>query len=256
MEFYIISNDEFKAILFSAKEVEKIRASYSQTDIRKIEDIETLKSEANNLKNGKFYAVKKGIVSGIFFNWKVCSKMVSKVPDALYKSFPTIEEALTFMGLLNPDNKTENTTNSEQDNLSSKGPYAYVDGSFNETTGVYGYGVILVDGEERYDFSGSGNDKDFAAMRNVAGEVLGARRAINEAIAVGLKEITIYYDYQGIECWATGVWRRNKQGTIEYHDFVQKARELIDIKFVKVKAHSGVTLNEKVDKLAKTAVGL
>ena len=41
-------------------------------------------------------------------------------------------------------------------------------------------------------------------MRNVAGEVLGSMAAVKEAVAMGLTDLTIYYDYMGIEMWATG----------------------------------------------------
>lgn len=57
---------------------------------------------------------------------------------------------------------------------------------------------------ERHVISGSGNDPQMASMRNVAGEVLGSMAAVKEAVAMGLTDLTIYYDYMGIEMWATG----------------------------------------------------
>ena len=93
-------------------------------------------------------------------------------------------------------------------------------------------------------------------MRNVAGELLGAQSAIQEAMNQGLPEITIFYDYLGIEMWATGEWKRNKQGTQDYYDFIQKAKETIDIHFMKVKGHANIEGNEEADRLAKKAVGI
>ena len=46
-------------------------------------------------------------------------------------------------------------------------------------------------------------------MRNVAGEVLGSMAAIEKAVELGLEELSIYYDYMGIEMWAKGLWKRN-----------------------------------------------
>jgi hypothetical protein len=92
-----------------------------------------------------------------------------------------------------------------------------------------------MDEETSYEFSDSGHDKDMCSMQNVAGEILGAQRAITEAIALGLKEINVYYDYQGIESWADGSWKRNKKGTVQYYEFVQEAKKLIGINFYKVK---------------------
>ena len=77
-------------------------------------------------------------------------------------------------------------------------------------------------------------------MRNVAGEVLGSMAAIEKAVELGLEELSIYYDYMGIEMWAKGLWKRNKKGTIAYYDYVQSVKNQITLHFIKVKGHSGV----------------
>lgn len=134
--------------------------------------------------------------------------------------------------------------------------FAFVDGSFNAVTKVYGYGGFLVDGGQKHILQGAGSDPEMAEMRNVAGEICGCVAAVEKAIELGIKEIKIYYDYMGIEMWATGKWKRNKTGTAEYHDFMQKAAGLVNVRFVKVKGHSGVEGNEEADRLAKEAVGI
>ena len=76
-------------------------------------------------------------------------------------------------------------------------------------------------------------------MRNVAGEILGAMAAVKLAVEKGLPELAIYYDYLGIEMWATGGWKRNKTGTILYYDYAAGAGQ-IRVTFIRVKEHSGV----------------
>ena len=65
----------------------------------------------------------------------------------------------------------------------------------------------------------------------------------------------MFYDYEGIEKWATGEWRAKKElNKKNMFLFIQEKRKIIDIEFIKVQAHSGVELNEEVDTLAKNAL--
>lgn len=200
----------------------------------------------------KYYAVKKGVVPGIYTQWEQCKSMVNGYPGAEYKSFTTIEEADEYM---NPAKKTRKF-NTEKNMEEMPSIYAFVDGSFNETTGRYGYGGFLIHNGKRETLQGSGQNEDLASMRNVSGEIFGCMAAVKRAIDLKLPCIMIYYDYLGIEMWATGKWKRNKKGTINYYEFMQKAKNYIRIEFKKVKGHSGVAGNEEADRLAKKAVGI
>lgn len=204
----------------------------------------------------KYYAVKKGKVPGIYLSWNDCKAMVDGYPGAVYKSFKTIEEAEKFI----TGEKIISGMKASGKNTSESGEtcstYAFVDGSFNKVTHTYGYGGFLVTDNEKYVLQGADNDAEMATMRNVAGEIKGAEAAVKKAIELGIKELVIYYDYMGIEMWATGAWKRNKAGTIAYHDYIMSVREQIKLTFVKVKGHSGVEGNEEADKLAKQAVGI
>ena len=232
----------------------------------------------------KYYAVKVGAKPGIYENWNECKAVVNGFKGAIYKSFTSLEEAKAFLelgldsvgaGTINKQsNKAADIASSSKvagTVTSSKAAttsdlttsleeindnYAFVDGSFNIATGVYGYGGFLIANKTKYLLSGSGTDKEMASMRNVSGEILGSMAAIQKAIELGLEEVYIYFDYMGIRAWALGEWKRNKTGTINYYNYIQSVKDKIKIHFIKVKGHSGVEGNEEADRLAKAAVGI
>ena len=45
----------------------------------------------------KFYAVKKGRKTGVFLTWAECEQQVRGFKGAIYKSFSSRDEAMTFL---------------------------------------------------------------------------------------------------------------------------------------------------------------
>lgn len=195
----------------------------------------------------KYYGVKKGVAPGVYLTWADCKKNVDGFSGAVYKSFGTMEEAEAFVA---------GEAGSKEQEEEHKGAVAYVDGSYNVSTKEYSYGaVIFYDGNEEH-FSKKFQNPERAKMRNVAGEIEGSMCAMRYCLERGIPSIDIYYDYEGIERWCTGDWKANKEGTIAYRDFYRKVSEKVNIRFRKVKGHSGDTYNDLADLLAKQAVGI
>ena len=196
--------------------------------------------------SNKYYAVKVGRNPGIYMTWDECKEQVNKYPKAEFKSFTTMEEAHAFM-----ENKTVEVEIDSKDTA-----VAYVDGSFNVDTMVYGYGVVMMyHGREEY-YKGSGNEENMSAMRNVAGEILGATYAMKYAYDHDIKNLVIYHDYEGIARWCLGEWKTNKLETQTYKNKYQEYSKKVNISFVKVKGHSGDKYNDLADALAKEAAGV
>ncbi len=223
-----------------------------------------------------YYAVRSGRKPGIYRSWDDCKAQVMGYPAAVYKKFKTEDEALAFLspaavplenvvGTKAETTRTENTRTNQAGLTPSRTDIheistaciAYVDGSYEKNSKTFGYGVVLIEESGEYTtYQGSGRDPELASMRNVAGEIHGAMRAVEEAVRRHFPSITIFYDYMGIQCWAEGSWKCNKEGTKAYRDFITKQRQAIEIRFQKVKAHSGVRFNEMADQLAKQAAGV
>ncbi len=197
------------------------------------------------MKKSKVYAVRVGRNTGIFNSWEDCKREVMGYKGAIYKSFEDIEDANSFLGI-----GVEKTVVTDFDAV------YYVDGSYNIKTTNFSYGVVLLRNEQEEHFKKSFDDKELSSMRNVAGEIFGAQFAMENAIENGFKNIEIYFDYEGIEKWALGLWKTNKDGTIAYKNYYDSIKDKLNVKFMKVKGHSGDKYNDLADKLAKEAVGV
>lgn len=206
----------------------------------------------------KFYAVACGKSgNGMIYNtWDECKKEVIGHKGAIYKSFTSREDAINFIKLhgveIEIEDEPENGIKTENDADTAE---IYVDGSFNTVKNNFSYGFVVVNNDNVvYEDKGIGYDIDAVALRNVSGEVLGSLNAIRYAIENGFKKVNIYFDYQGIQSWAIGTWKRNNRITQDYHSQIQEMKKEIDINFIKVKGHSGDRFNDRADYLAKKAL--
>ena len=200
-------------------------------------------------KGKKVYAVRKGRTTGIFMTWDDCKAQVDGFAGAEYKSFADPQEAMEYLGL---------STGAAAEKF-PEGIRAYVDGSYDAESGRFSCGVVIVEtdaegGSETTELNAAFDDAEAAKQRNIAGEIMGSKLAVDWCKTNGIKKVAIYHDYEGIGAWADGKWKANNDLTRGYRDYVAEARKEMDIEFVKVKAHAGNKYNEIADKLAKKAL--
>lgn len=203
----------------------------------------------------KVYAVRKGLETGLFQTWAQCQKQVIGFSGAEYKSFKTLKEAEDYLAGASSQEEAQ-VFLTDDSNPSTDTIVAYVDGSYDVKTHQYGSGVVILWKREKMTFSFKGDTPELADMRNVAGEIIGAQKAMEFAIENKAEKVVIYYDYEGIEKWCTGAWRAKKEGTQMYARAYKEMAEKIKIEFVKVRAHTGDKYNEEADILAKSAINL
>ena len=192
---------------------------------------------------GKFYAVKTGRTTGIFNNWKDVQKAVIGYSNASYKSFETKEEAEEWL------NKKATVVDPTSKILA----VAYVDGSYDNKHKLYSYGCVIFSGNSTYTL----NSVDFSEdtkTRNIAGELTGARKAIEWCLEHDIQNLILYHDYIGIQKWADHEWKCNIPLTENYQKFIDGVKDKICIQFCKCKAHTGIRYNEMADQLAKDAI--
>lgn len=197
-------------------------------------------------KKKSWYAVRKGRSPGLYRTWAECQRAVTGYPGAAFKGFYTKEEAEAYLAGRAAGEETE---------AAGGGLVAYVDGSYAPfLPDRYAYGAVFLY-EGKVETEGKRViDRENAAMRNVAGEVAGARRAMEVCLARGIAVLDLYYDYAGIERWCTGEWQANRPGTKALRAYYDSIRDRLAVHFHKVKSHTGVRYNELADKLAKEAL--
>lgn len=208
-----------------------------------------------------YYAVKDGKEPGIYLTWKDCEAQVRGYSGAIYKKFKTEKEAEDFIGNKEVDKNTSSNKvemkkegTIEQSDLKDNEVLAYVDGSFDLSNFTYSYGVVFITKESKETFSGREDNKDLAEMRNVSGELKGAMVAMEIAVERKIDTLYLHFDYTGIEQWAEGNWKTNKEGTKAYKRYYDSIKNKLKVIFIKVKAHSGIEYNEEADQLAKEAI--
>ncbi len=196
----------------------------------------------------KYYAVKAGHKPGIYVSWDECKKQVEGFSGASYKGFTTLQEAEAFIGIVStPMEKiSSNRLVSEA--------VAYVDGSYDDNIKEFSYGLVMFVDDIEDHFAEKYNTANLVEMRNVAGEIMGAQKAMQYCIDNNIKTLDLYYDYEGIEKWCTGEWKANKLGTKSYKQFYDSIKDSLRVTFYKVTAHTGDKYNELADQLAKNAL--
>jgi ribonuclease HI len=125
--------------------------------------------------------------------------------------------------------------------------HVWTDGACEGNPGPAGLGVVIIDGAEHRELSeylGQGTN-------NIA-ELSAILRGL-ESIADRRRPVIVYSDSQ----YSIGLLTQNWKAKANV-ELVGKlrglTRQFADLRFVKVAAHSGIPLNERVDELARSAI--
>ena len=198
----------------------------------------------------KFYAVKKGRITGIFDNWAECNSSISGFSGADYKSFNSREEAEAYLS------GKDLWDDIVAEDIQQGYIVAFCDGSYDNSLNRYSYGVIIIDKDnDEISLCGHGSNQKYISSNNIIGEIFGVVNALDWAVSNAYEKIKIYHDYEGLSKWISGEWQAKSEVAKMFVSIYRtKFDGVLDVVFEKVKGHSNNKYNDKVDTLAKTAL--
>ena len=210
----------------------------------------------------KYYAVAQGLKTGIFTNWPETQRLVQGIPNAVYKSFKTREEAEAF--LKNPQYASKGKSAKKSYPKTPAPPanavVVYTDGSAIGNPGPGGYGVVIQKPGESGPMELSAGFSRTTNNRMEMTAVIIALEALKECDGPIVLHSDSKYVLDAItKGWAKGWkkrgWKKSDGNPALNADLWKRllaALEGLDIRFQWVKGHAGNPLNERCDQLANT----
>ena len=127
------------------------------------------------------------------------------------------------------------------------------DGSFMQNPERCGFGAYIRDDQtEIWSISGYTTEERYLKSWNISSELIAAILGVAYASVKGVREVTLYYDYTGVENFVTGSFKAKSEISKLYLMIMKYFQYVVgmQIHFVKVKGHSGHIDNEIADSLA------
>lgn len=215
----------------------------------------------------------------LFESWQECEKEMRGASRAVYRGFPTKDEAMEFIhgkwrrkrisleaGIWLEEYKAKEGQLEEDTELdmSALSPgelpkyCAYVDGSYDPRSEIYGFGVVFICDGKIEKFYGGGKEKELVNMGCGAGELLACMEAIKHAESLGLPELTIIYDSELIPWAYHGCGEKMLTEAAGQYMYEIREKMEIEVRSIEGVSHTsaqgpGIAL---ADKLARKGAGI
>jgi ribonuclease HI len=221
-----------------------------------------------NEKKKKYYAVFRGRKPGIYTTWfgeAGAEAQVRNFPRAIFKGFPSLEEARAFMARPKTAAAPRGIDGGDPGRETAPAPLddreridVYTDGGALGNPGPGGYGVVILDPSGRRELSGGFRRTTNNRMELTA--CIAALKQFDAPTALRLHSDSSYV-VNGIEKGWAIKWRRNgwMRGADAPAENADRWSELLslcefhDVRFVWVRGHAGNVENERCDRLAVAA---
>lgn len=223
----------------------------------------------------KFYAVAVGGKKNIYTDWATTEKQVKGVAGAKYKSFPTRQEAESWLqnpvyskkpqtgpgrnGAVKKPQTSAGAKPKAAAGIPADAIVVYTDGGAINNPGPGGYGIVICDGTTRREISGG-----YRLTTNNRMEMTACIVALREVIGLG-RPIVLFSDssylVNGVEkgwarSWRRRGWRKSDGAPALNPDLWSELLDLLEegkVELRWVKGHAGNELNERCDQLAVAA---
>ncbi|MCR5030358.1 MAG: ribonuclease HI [Selenomonadaceae bacterium] len=224
----------------------------------------------------KVYAVKRGRKAGLFTSWDDCKAQVDGFPGAIYKGFPSRQEAEAWLFdapetiSLFDDEKDKplsrpraSLVGAGHDNAKEEPPgdyIVYTDGScLRNPDGPGGYAAVIVDTQNGSIRELSGGEASTTNNRMELRAGIEALRALPDGATVDFYTDSQYMKNAFTKYWLRN-WKRNGWKTatgepVKNQDLwraLDEAFSLRTVRFHWVKGHAGNRWNERCDELARS----
>ena len=220
-------------------------------------------------KKKKYYAIAAGRNPGIYIEWfgdRGAEAQVKGFQGAVFKGFATKQEAQAFMDAYSkrrsstPKKKpVAKKKASKQKHTEPKNQLTiYTDGGAINNPGPGGYGVVIIEGNKRKEFSCGYRRTTNNRMELMA--CIAGLKAVKKPVSIVLYSDSKYV-VNGIakgwaKRWQKNDWMRTETERAKNPDLWESMLELCDyhrVQFRWVKGHAGNPENEKCDRLAVSA---
>lgn len=195
----------------------------------------------------KFYAVRHGRKTGIYYSWDECLIQIDKYPLAQYRSFTTLESAVAYLDgvdiIMNKDLDLEN-------NL-----YIFTDGSWNSKTkkGAYGYWIPQLEKLNIIETPENTNNKNELLAIKIALDYLETIENSKKVIFIVDSKYVVQIFSNWLEKWIKNNELENKAHKEIIMEIYEKLKKKQGYQFEHIHSHTNnldyLSLgNDKIDK--------
>ena len=147
----------------------------------------------------KYYAVRKGRKIGVFTDWLEVKTLIDRFPKAEYKSFFFQAEALDYLNqsvVTHLDSITQEANTYE----------LYVFGGYEVLEKTSFYSVLIINPNKEILFQLGHHQQEESNVPGFHAELMAIIKGLAWLQTNKIKEVTIHYNYEGVQKWVTKEW--------------------------------------------------